>query len=84
MIKLISWTTLFLLLAANHSYAVELFEKTNACRMEIKIIGPDVLEEDENCIWLEENKQQVLEKCSECKIQLEMIREASRGYFDYQ
>lgn len=83
MIKLMSWITLFLLLAASHSYAGELFEKTNACRMEIKIIGPDVLEEDENCIWLEENKQQVLEKCSECKIQLEMIREASRGYFDY-
>ena len=69
MIKLISWIVLFLLLSISHSYAGELFEKTNACRMEIKIIGPDVLEEDENCIWLEENKQQVLEKCSECKIQ---------------
>lgn len=84
MAKLISCFTLLLLLATTHSYADEMFKKTSACRMEVKIIGPDVLEEDENCIWLEENKYQVLEKCSECKVQLEMIREASKGNFDYQ
>lgn len=84
MTKLISCFTLLLLLATTHSYAGEMFNKTSACRMEVKIIGPDGLEEDENCIWLEDNKYQVLEKCAECKSQLEMIREASKGYFDYQ
>ncbi|MCU7835722.1 MAG: hypothetical protein KZQ83_10795 [gamma proteobacterium symbiont of Taylorina sp.] len=80
MIKLLP---VLLLLIANCSYADELFDKTNACRMEIKILGPDVLEEDDNCVWLVENVQQVVEKCSSCLPQLELIREASRGNFDY-
>jgi hypothetical protein len=51
--------------------------------MEVKILGPDVLEEDENCLWLEDNKSQVIEKCKDCLVDLELIKEASKGNFDY-
>jgi len=51
--------------------------------MEVKILGPDVLDEDKNCLWLEENKTQIIEQCKSCLADLKMIKEASQGYFDY-
>ena len=51
--------------------------------MEVKILGPDVLDEDKNCLWLEENKTQIIEQCKSCLADLELIKEASQGYFDY-
>ncbi len=51
--------------------------------MEVKILGPDVLSEDENCLWLQENLTQVIEKCENCLTDLELIKEASQGNFDY-
>ncbi len=73
---------LFLFISSN-SYADEFYEKTRACRAEVKVLGPDLLDEDENCIWLEENKYQVYEKCKACRAELELIKEASRGNFDF-
>ena len=81
--KFLSFFVLFSLFISNHLYASDFLEKTSACRMEVKILGPDVLEEDKNCLWLEENKSQVVEKCKECLADLELIKEASQGYFDY-
>ena len=83
MIKNFSLITVLLFTSYTHCFADELFEKTAACRMEVKILGPDVLDEDKNCIWLEENKIQVVEQCKSCLADLELIKEASQGYFDY-
>ncbi len=73
---------LFLMLNAQCS-ADELFDKTEACRMEVKILGPDLLDEDENCLWLEEHLAQVVKQCKKCRVDLELIKEASQGNFDY-
>jgi ornithine carbamoyltransferase len=70
-------------LFSNESVAESLIDNTQACRMEVKILGPDALEEDENCLWLEENKAHVLATCKQCLNDLELIKEASQGYFDY-
>ena len=81
--KTFSLIPLLLLMSYTHCSADELFDKTAACRMEIKILGPDILQEDENCLWLEENLNQVVEKCKNCLADLELIKEASQGNFDY-
>lgn len=81
--KSLSLFVLFSLLISHSLYANDFLEKTSACRMEVKILGPDVLEEDENCLWLEDNKSQVIEKCKDCLADLELIKEASQGNFDY-
>lgn len=80
MIKLVP---IFFLLVMNAAYADDLFTRTSACRMEIKILGSDVLEEDESCVWLVENIADVLKNCSTCLSQLELIKEAANGNFDY-
>jgi len=74
---------LFSLFIATDLYADDFLEKTSACRMEVKILGPDVLAEDENCLWLEEHKSQVVKTCKDCLADLKLIKEASQGYFDY-
>ncbi len=85
MIKSIFLIALFSIFLIHNSYAAnELYEKTDSCRMEVKIIGPDALEEDENCVWLNDNKHLVIEKCPECKVLLNFIKEASLGNFDLQ
>jgi len=80
---MIKYLAFFILLSISNCYADDFFDRTSACRMEIKIIGPDVLEENDDCAWLVENVEQVVKKCSKCLPQLELIREASRGNFDY-
>jgi len=81
--KVIYLIPLFFLLIHTNSQANEFFEKTSACRMEVKILGPDLLDEDESCLWLEDNKELVYDQCIACREQLELIKEASRGHFDY-
>ena len=81
--KIFSLLAVLFCTSYTHCFADELVDKTAACRMEVKILGPDVLDEDENCLWLEENKAQVVEKCKDCLADLELIKEASQGYFDY-
>lgn len=39
------------LLFSNSLYASDFIKKTSACRMEVKIVGPDVLEKDKNYEW---------------------------------
>lgn len=51
--------------------------------MEVKILGYEALEEDQNCLWLVDNTRQVVEKCQDCLADLELIKEAAQGYFDY-
>jgi len=81
--KLILLPFLFLMLST-HSFADDdMQHKTAACRMEVKILGHDSLEEDQNCLWLVEHTGLVVEKCHECLPDLELIKEASQGYFDY-
>jgi len=76
--------TIFLLLALQSVLlADELALNTAACRMEVKILGYEALEEDKDCIWLVDNIDQVVNKCPECMPDLELIKEASQGYFDY-
>lgn len=74
----------FFLLSFSHSFAdADMQLKTAACRMEVKILGHEVLEEDKNCLWLVENTSLVVEKCRECLPDLMLIEEASQGYFEY-
>ncbi len=63
--------------------ADELALNTAVCRMEVKILGYEALEEDKDCVWLVENLDLVVKQCSECLPDLELIKEASQGYFDY-
>ncbi len=58
-------------------------DRTAACRLEIKIMGPDLLDEDKDCIWVEDHKDEIIAKCQECIADFALIKEASRGYFDY-
>ncbi|MCW8929930.1 MAG: hypothetical protein OQL19_06815 [Gammaproteobacteria bacterium] len=81
--KMLSLIFLLLLMTYTHCSADEFLDKTSACRMEVKILGPDVLQEDENCIWLDENLTQVKEKCTNCLVDLKLIKEVSQGNFDY-
>jgi hypothetical protein len=64
--------------------ADEFYDKTKNCTMEVKIIGPDALEEDASCVWLMENKQRVINKCKNCNALFELLKEASLGNFDLQ
>lgn len=81
--KILTLCLFFNLLLCSHLYASEWLERTSACRMEVKILGPDVLDEDKDCLWLEEHKSQVVAACKKCIVELERIKEASRGNFDY-
>ena len=63
--------------------ANELALNTAVCRMEVKILGYEALEEDKDCVWLVENLELVVKQCPECLPDLELIKEASQGYFDY-
>jgi hypothetical protein len=71
------------LASANSSWANDMQLKTAACRLEVKILGYETLEEDQDCIWLMDNLTQVVKKCPECRTDLKLIKEASQGYFDY-
>ena len=75
----------FILLFASQTFlfASELSSNTAACRMEVKILGYEALEEDRDCIWLVDNLEMVMKKCPECLTDMELIKEASQGYFDY-
>lgn len=81
--KSLSLLAVTFLLFSHTVIATDFLSRTTACRMEVKILGPDLLEEDKDCIWLEEHKAQIVEQCKECLADLELIKEASRGYFDY-
>ena len=81
--KSISLLVITFLLFSNSAFATDFLSRTAACRLEVKILGPDLLEEDIDCIWLEKHKAQVVEECKECLADLELIKEASKGYFDY-
>lgn len=76
-------SSLFFLISFSQSFADDMFVKTAACRMEVKILGYEALEEDQNCLWLVDNTPQVVEKCQDCLADLELIKEAAQGYFDY-
>ena len=79
----ITLTIILFLASQSVLLADELALNTAACRMEVKILGYEALEEDKVCVWLVENMTVVLEKCPECIPDLELIKEASQGYFDY-
>ena len=81
--KLLLFVPLLFLILFSNSFAEDMLLKTAACRLEVKILGHEILEEDEDCIWLVENTSMVVEKCHECLPDLELIKEASQGYFDY-
>ncbi len=81
--KMISLIVMLFLSCSTSIYANEFSDKTSACRMEVKILGPDMLDEDENCLWVQDNLTQVIEKCKNCLNDLELIKEASQGNFDY-
>ncbi len=78
-------TLISILFLASYTFllADELVLNTAACRMEVKILGYEALEEDNDCIWLVENTELVVKKCPECLPDLELIKEAAQGYFDY-
>lgn len=80
---LIRLLVVILLSLSSHLSASELAKNTAACRMEVKILGYEALEEDKDCIWLVENTALVMEKCPECLLDLKLIKEAAQGYFDY-
>ncbi len=73
-------TTLFF---SSISMAGNFQDRTAACRLEIKIMGPDLLDEDKDCIWVEDHKAEIMAKCKECMADFALIKEASRGDFDY-
>ena len=83
-LKLLTFQSLLLLVMWTHAFAGEMEVKTAACRMEVKILGSDLLEEDENCLWVVEHTAMLVEKCPHCLADLELIKQASQGYFDYK
>lgn len=83
-LTLLFFQSLLCLILSSNSFADDDMQlKTAACRMEVKILGHEILEEDKNCLWLVDHTSQVVEKCHECIPDLELIKEASQGYFDY-
>ena len=81
---LLSLLSMLFLISFSNSFADDEMQlKTAACRMEVKILGHEILEEDKNCLWLVDHTSLVVEKCHECLPDLELIKEASQGYFDY-